>query len=80
MIPSIQEQQESGFLSKSPNNQEQDSHSIMNKVANFIDSRQISIFDFWKSNRNWASANDIANFCKACGLNLPEYDVVNLKS
>lgn len=54
--------------------------SVMSKIAKFIDSRQISIFDFWQSDRNCASASDIVNFSKNCGLHLPEYDVINIKS
>lgn len=52
----------------------------MSKIAKFIDSRQISIFDFWQSDRNCASASDIVAFCKNCGLHLPSYDIINLKS
>lgn len=53
---------------------------VISKIAKFIDSRQISIFDFWQSDRNCASASDIVSFCKNCGLFLPEYDIINIKS
>jgi len=41
--------------------------------------KQVTIADFWKSDQNCASANDILTFCKGCGLQLSTHDLINLK-
>ena len=75
-----QEAEESPYMAMQPNAQLCDNDSVMAKIARFIDARHIPIDTFWQSDRNCASAADIITFCKSCGLNLPEYDFINLKS
>ena len=42
--------------------------------------KKISISQFWKSNRNYASLQDIEKFCDYSGLKLGVYDQINLKN
>ncbi len=41
--------------------------------------KNILINDFWHSNRNHASLQDISSFCKSCGLAITIQDEINLK-
>lgn len=75
-----QEAQENPFSPKPSSGYFNENETVINKVAKFIESKQVSISDFWQSDRNCASAVDIVSFCKHVGLNLPEYDVINIKS
>jgi hypothetical protein len=74
------EKHESHYFGRKNDSSDSESQSTMIKIARFIDGRQISISDFWQSDRNYASAAEIVAFCRNWGLNLPEYDVINLKS
>ena len=42
--------------------------------------KNISIGEFWQSDRNYASPQDIEKFCESCGLRLGIYEQINLKS
>ncbi len=41
--------------------------------------KDISIGQFWCSNRNYASAQDLLTFCSNVGLKLTVHDDINLK-
>lgn len=57
-----------------------DSELIMKKISNFLEMKDIHISDFWKSDRNYASCQDLENFCDQCGLKLAMHDLINLKA
>jgi hypothetical protein len=56
-----------------------DNESTLAKISNFLEMKQIDISEFWQSDHNCASAEDIIAFCKGCGLSLNSHDRINLK-
>jgi hypothetical protein len=42
--------------------------------------KQIDISEFWQSDHNCASPEDIFAFCKGCGLSLKTHERINLKA
>jgi hypothetical protein len=42
--------------------------------------KNISIHDFWLTNRNYASPQDIISFCSSCGLKISIHDEINMKA
>ena len=57
-----------------------ESPTVVSKIGLFIEKKQIGVKEFWQSDRNYASAQDLVSFCKNSGLHLPEYDIINLKN
>ena len=45
-----------------------------------MEMKKIKIQDFWKSERNFASFEDILAFCTSVGLRLEISDEINLKN
>lgn len=54
--------------------------STIKKISNFLEMKKIFINDFWQSELNSASAEDIISFCKGCGFILSRHDETNLKA
>jgi len=44
------------------------------KISNFLEMKKITIQDFWITNRNYASPQDIITFCSSCGLKIGIHD------
>ena len=59
----------------------EDKHqSVLTKMSNFFQMHNISIGDFWKTNRNYVSVADLFKFCEMCGLELGAYDQISMKT
>lgn len=50
------------------------------KISNFLEMKNVSIREFWLTNRNYASPQDIISFCSSCGLKIGIHDEINMKA
>ena len=58
----------------------QGNEHIVKKISNFLEMKNLLISDFWKSDRNYASSDDLEGFCEQCGFKLGINDQINLKA
>jgi hypothetical protein len=71
---------ENGFMKEFNASATPITSSPMTKISNFLEMKNISIHDFWLTNRNYASPQDIISFCSSCGLKIGIHDEINMKA